>query len=272
MKNIDEIILSYSTRRIDKIYNHFKKQFCKEAANEFCKLQKGVVFIYTGFFVKNTGETDGPVGAYFLYKGLEKLGFEPIILTDIYSQNFFLDCSLICIEKGEDKEENFVLLLDKFKPVAHFSIERLGKDKQGFYKNAKGIDISEFTPKLDLLYSLGTSLKFAIGDGGNEIGMGFFYDFIQQNIYPNPCCIKCDYPIISSVSNWGAYGFLAYLQKFTKVQVLPNFGEVNNFLEYILSKGAIDGLSEKSQMSVDSKSILVDKEILEELNKIIFST
>lgn len=272
MKNLDQIILSYSQRGMDRIYNHYQKEFCKEAAVAFNELKKGVVFIYTGFFVQNTGETDGPIGAYFLYKGLEKLGFEPIILTDIFSRDFFFDSRLICIKKGEDTRENFISLLNELKPVANFSIERLGRDKQGFYKNSKNEDISEFTPKLDLLYSLADTLKLAIGDGGNEIGMGVFYDFLKQNVYANPCSIECDYPIIASVSNWGAYGFLAHLQFLTKVEILPSFSQINEFLEHILNKGAIDGLTKKAQMSVDSKSILVDKEILDKLNKLILNS
>lgn len=260
---IDKIILSHSTRGMDKLYNHYKIPFCKNASESFYDLKRGVVFIYTGFWANGMGETDGPVGAYFLYKSFATLGFEPIIITDKYCKDFFLDCK--CLYIKNDTKENFSNILSSHNPVAHFSIERLGRDKNGFYKNASGKDIGEFTKKLDILYELATTPTYAIGDGGNEIGMGNFSDFLSNSLHVNPTCVKCDFPIIASVSNWGAYGFIAYLQSYSKKKLLPSFKEVEIFLTHIVKCGANEGFSGENIMSVDAKGYKIDGEILDKL-------
>ena len=66
-KTIDDIILQYSSRGMDKIQEEFTVQHCKNACNEFVKIENGNVFIYTGFYGKGYAETDGPLGAYFLF-------------------------------------------------------------------------------------------------------------------------------------------------------------------------------------------------------------
>lgn len=266
---IDQIILSHSTRGMDKLYKHFNTPFCKKASESFYALKRGCVFIYTGFWANGMGETDGPVGAYFLYKAFEKLGFSPIILTDKYCQDFFIDCKVLYIDKGDDTEENFLKLLSSHETVAHFAIERLGQDKSGFYKNASGKDIGEFTSKLDNLFLMAKTPTYAIGDGGNEIGMGNFSHFLENSLHVNPTCIKSDFPIVASVSNWGAYGFIAYLEIYSKLKLLPTFKEVEYFLKHIVKCGANEGFSGENILSVDGKGYKIDEEILDKLNTAI---
>lgn len=265
MSKIDTIILQHSTRGMDKLYAHYKTSFCKNASESFYGLKRGVVFIYTGFWANGKGETDGPVGAYFLYKGFEKLGFSPLIISDEYCLNFFLECKALHVKKGEDTKEYFSSMLQSYKPIAHFSIERLGRDKNGFYKNVSGRDIREVTPKLDILFEMATTLKYAIGDGGNEIGMGNFKDFLENSLHVNPCVVRCDFPIVASVSNWGAYGFLSSLTQLSQQELLPTFHEVERYLKHIVSLGSTDGLSGKNILSVDGKGYMIDKEILQAL-------
>ena len=42
----------------------------------------GPVYIVTGFPVNDTFETDGPAGAFALYRLCEKMGHQPVIITD----------------------------------------------------------------------------------------------------------------------------------------------------------------------------------------------
>lgn len=264
---IDKIILKNSTRGMDKLYAYYKIPFCKNASESFYLLNRGYVFIYTGFWANGMSETDGPVGAYFLYRALNIIGFEPIIITDEYCNGFFPDCK--CLHVRDDSKDNLSNILASYNPVAHIAIERLGRDIDGFYKNSSGRDIGIYTKKLDILFDLATTPTYAIGDGGNEIGMGNFADFLSDCLHVNPTCVKCDYPIVSSVSNWGAYGFIAYLQKFSQAKLLPTFDEVKWFLSHIVKCGATDGFSGENIMSVDSKGYKIDKEILTELTKCI---
>jgi len=262
MKTIGDIILQDSNRGMKELSSSypFLKNTPLKAADELKKLKKGTVFIYTGFFVNHSAETDGPIGAYFLYKTLKKMGFNPIIITDKYCKDFFPKQKIIYIPTGKNPLNDYKKLLNKYKPVAHISIERCGKNTKGAYLNHKGEDISAFSADIDELFKLGgeNSLTIAVGDGGNEIGMGNFSSFFKEKNTPSYCNVTCDIPIVASVSNWGAYALIASIDK----ESIPTFEEADSYLEYIVSKGAVDGIYGLSKKSVDAKDWNLEKEIL----------
>lgn len=265
---IEEITLQHSTRHMDKIQAHFPKEHTKHAVEAFLKLKKGVVFIYTGFYVAGFAETDGPLGAYFLAKAFEKLGYTPIIITDAFCEDYFPEIKTLYIPLNGLSHDEYTLLLNTYKPVAHLSIERCGQNAQGDYVNARGVSVKEFTAPVDELFKLGsqTAPSFGIGDGGNEVGMGSFADVLQnKEFFYDYCVIPCDYPMIASVSNWGGYGFIAELEKQLHVALLPEFETVEKYLEFIVSKGSVDGIKRESVMSVDGKEWALEPEILQTL-------
>ena len=269
-KTVDEIILSYSTRGMDLIQKEYPKtQFCRKAVENFLELDSGIVFLYTGFYVQGHAETDGPVGTYFLALALEKLGYKPVIVSDKYCLEYFKDITPLYMPlSGTSKKDN-KKILKEYNPICHISIERLGRDSEGRYLNSKGIDISEHTAPLDELFMQAKKKAptIAIGDGGNEIGMGNFKEFTKEALHVEPCVVESDYPIVASVSNWGAYGFIAYLQFFTRKKLLPDIEEVEEYMEHILSLGCIDGLTGKNEKSIDGKEWHTEEEILLALNR-----
>ena len=162
------------------------------------------------------------------------------------------------------------MLLNTYKPVAHLSIERCGQNHEGLYLNSRGVDIKEFTAPVDELFKLGsqTAPSFGIGDGGNEVGMGSFAAILQdKELFYDYCVVPCDYPMIASVSNWGGYGFIAELERVLRVNLLPSFEEVEKYLEFIVSKGSVDGIKRESVMSVDGKEWALEPEILNALKE-----
>jgi hypothetical protein len=269
-KTIDEIILKHSDRGMDKLVAKHPKEYCKIAVQNFLELKLGVVFLYTGFYVKGFPETDGPLGTYFLALALEKIGHTPIIITDEYCQDYFRDIKTLYIPLDGLENDIYQNILNDFKPVCHISIERLGADEEGKYLNSRGVDIEKFTAPLDELFTLGSKKTptFAIGDGGNEIGMGNFRDFLKEVLYVSPNATISDFPIIASVSNWGAYGFIAYMQKFLKKELLPAFEDVEEYMDYILRLGCVDGIKCENTKSVDGKEWYIEEEILKELRTI----
>jgi len=270
---IEEIVLQYSTRGMDVLYESFPKNYTSIAGDNFLKLKKGKVFIYTGFYLAGYAETDGPAGTYFLYKALKKIGYEPIIITDSFCLDFFKGCKTIYLSHEDCNETNFLNLLEEHKPICHISIERCAQNINGIYQTSTGIDISEFTPSLDKLFELGnkTAPTFAIADGGNEIGMGNFKDFLQKKLDVIPSTTKCDFIMIASVSNWGAYGFIASLEKKLQRVLLPVFEEVDAYLDYIVSLGSVDGMSLKNEKTVDGKVWESESKILDDLRSYIKS-
>ena len=265
---IEDIVLQHSTRHMDIIQAHFPYEHTKRAVEAFLRCDKGVVFIYTGFYVAGFAETDGPLGAYFLAKSFEKLGYTPIIITDAFCEGYFPDIQTRYIPFEGLHVSEYEALLQTHKPIAHLSIERCGQNKEGLYLNSRGVNIKEFTAPVDELFTLGakSALSIAIGDGGNEVGMGNFASVLQNKEYFHDYCVTtCDHAIIASVSNWGGYGFIAELERVLHVNLLPTFEEVEAYLSFIVKKGSVDGIKRESVMSVDGKEWEIEPGILKAL-------
>lgn len=271
-QTIEEIILQHSTRNMDKIQTQLPYEHTKKAVHAFLSLDKGVVFIYTGFYVAGSAETDGPLGAYFLAKTFSTLGYTPIIITDSYCQDYFLDIKTLYIPLLGLSTQAYETLLNTYSPMCHLSIERCGKNAKGEYLNAKGVDIKAFTAPLDELFVIGSkrALSIGIGDGGNEVGMGNFKEILQNKEYfLDYCVISSDYSMIASVSNWGAYGFIAELEKTLHVSLLPSLNDLETYLRFIVEKGCVDGMKCEPALSVDGKAWEIEPMILDALKTYI---
>jgi len=262
---VDEIILQYSTRGMDVLQEKHPKEHCKEAVEAFKELDKGVVFLYTGFYVGGFAETDGPIGTYFLARALNSLGYKSVIITDEFCKDYFKEMETLYIPLNGHNEEYYHAILEEYNPICHFSIERCGRNTHGRYANLRGVCVSEFTAPVDELFILGAKTKptFAIGDGGNELGMGNFADSVTKYLSLTPCIVKSDFPIIATVSNWGAYGFIAYLDN----GLLPSFEDVDEYLDFIVDLGSVDGVSKINEKTVDGKEWAIEEDILEDLKK-----
>ena len=252
---IEDIILQKDRRNISVLRPYLQKDFVRKAA-DFILKQNGKIFIITGFYVNGSIETDGPLGAFSLARALYKLGNEIIFISDKYALPFLnLDLgfpkSVIEFPILNHKESKKFAedLSKKYNPSAVIAIERCGMTESGLYKNCRGKDISEYTAKLDYLFASNNTI--AIGDGGNEIGMGNSRKQIKENLEIEPCITKVKHLIIASVSNWGAYGLVASLGIITGKKLLPEISEIKSWLKMIVDNGAVDGFSEKSEMKVD---------------------
>lgn len=272
MNTVEGIIMRRSARGMDKLLPHLPADYCRGAASSLLGLQRGNVLIATGFYVAGFAETDGPPGAFFLAQALNALGFECTIVTDKYCAGFFdgggIDTEYIDIDANESKLN---CLLRKKQPVSLLSIERCGADETGDYKNMRGVSISSHTARLDHLFLEGMRRgipTYGIGDGGNEIGMGCFKETIERELSLSPCVTRVDYPIIATVSNWGAYGLCAYLQMLSGESVMPTADEVMNYIAEIAAKGSVDGVTREHSPTVDGFPQQVERETVELLNEI----
>ena len=111
-------------------------------------------------------------------------------------------------------------------------------------------DISAHTAKIDYLFhEFPTSI--GIGDGGNEIGMGNLVEGIRSEMLPiYPCITQVQHPLIATVSNWAAYGIVAYLSKKQGADYMK-FVTVRKILEQLVAQGVVDGVHQKAMLSVD---------------------
>ena len=82
-------------------------------------------------------------------------------------------------------------------------------------RNMRGEDVSPWSAPLDRLFTAGPWRTIAIGDGGNEVGMGALPAGLVAREVPLGSTIACVTPaeflITAGVSHWGAYGLIAGL-------------------------------------------------------------
>lgn len=118
-------------------------------------------------------------------------------------------------------------LLAQGMPAAVVSIEAPGANDAGVYHNAGSMDVSVLEAKIDALWAKLRELSVpsvAIGDLGNEIGMGKIADHIRSFVpftAHGECSCGCkggilaqstaDSIITATCSDWGCYGLMAAL-------------------------------------------------------------
>ena len=227
---IEDLLVARNLRGMQTVQAALEPGYFLRAAR-YLKDITGTVLIGTGFPVADSYETDGPVGALALYQCLEYLGAEPVIVCGTpLSTTLATDYRVHDIAVGNtggrvlnggtapvrlgggqragDPEISTLDALVKLAPSAVISIERPGLSAEGRYFNMRGEDITENCACFDYFVELAGCPTIAIGDGGNEIGMGNVRGVIEQlDIVPATTC--CDELLVADISNWGAYGLIA---------------------------------------------------------------
>ena len=155
------------------------------------------VFILTGFVLLpwNEAETDGIISsAIFARFLINAFGAKPVMIVPeqctkaIISMSRVLDFEVttdidnipdgaVCIveyTKSKDEEEKQAdEILSHGLPCAIISNEAPGRNKNGYYHNAVGINTTDYEAKYDVLFKKCQKLgiyNLSIGDLGNEIG------------------------------------------------------------------------------------------------------
>ena len=273
MGETESIILRHSGRGMNLLREYLPEDYCAEAAKEILSWPKGIVFLTTGFYVAGFAETDGPAGTIVVAKALKALDYRPVILTDSYCRDFFEpeDLEVIYLSFTVSREE-LMDLVAEYHPVGMISIERCGINTRNDFENMRGISIKEHTARTDLLFLKAPERRIptiGVGDGGNEIGMGNLQDVIREKLSLVPCAVPCDHLVIASVSNWGAYGLTAWLEKCTGEPVFPDYAAVNAFIEKTVEIGSVDGVTHERVPHVDGFSQDVEEEIVDALGEAV---
>lgn len=270
-QTLEEITLRYSKRGMNELKPHLSTDFCRKVAEKLLQLPKGsAIFLTTGFYVGGHAETDGPPGTYVAARALQLLGYRPIIVTDSYCEHLFdcIDVEVVYVPFTADNSF-FSNLIDQYKPACLISIERCGRNIDGEYANMRGVSIRKQTAPIDLMFLLAKQKKIltiGVGDGGNEIGMGNLSSIITEKLALKPCIIPVDELIIATVSNWGAYCMVAYLQLLSNEELLPSFEVIKDYLSYIISYGCVDGVTKENVTTVDGFPLSISEEIINSLH------
>lgn len=229
----------------------------------------GTVLIGTGFPVADTFETDGPAGAMVLYTALERMGARPVLVCD----------SPLCDVLAEDHRVHRIRAngggaarseareaLVELAPEVIVSIERPGLTAAGSYVNVRGEDITDRCARFDDFVESAACPTVAIGDGGNEIGMGNAGAALSD-LGIAPAATRCDELLIADVSNWGVYGLLAIIGYWRGEDLL---GAVSppELLSYLCGKGGVDGITRENAPTEDGLPAAAGMEIIRSLRSL----
>ncbi|MCP9483371.1 DUF4392 domain-containing protein [Shimia sp. CNT1-13L.2] len=114
-------------------------------------------------------------------------------------------------------------LMDTLNPDLFFSTERVGRNDFGVYHSMRGIDYGMGRSRVDLFFDQALERGVpvvAVGDGGNEIGMGKIADHVKAHVpYGDKCqcgcgggigaLTSCDVLVTAACSNWGCTAIAA---------------------------------------------------------------
>jgi len=235
-------------------------------AAQYLRDIRGTVIIGTGFPVTSTFETDGPVGAIALYDTLDALGAQPVLacgpplsrsLADDYR---VLELTARNLDSAQQEAEQQLLNLA---PAAIVSIERPGLAADNRYYNMRGEDITERCAIFDPFINAANCPTIAVGDGGNEIGMGNISEAIA-NLDIDPSVTGCDELLVADVSNWGAYGVIAILASWSGQDLLGKISPVE-ILDYLSARGSVDGVTRENTLTEDGLEAEEGLRVIQEL-------
>lgn len=250
-RQIEDLLVAKNLRGMKTVQPALPEGYYLRAARILNKC-KGHILIGTGFPVVDTFETDGPVGAIALYKALEELGATPVLVCGPpVSQALMKDYRVHEIRVGEHTEQKLEAFeaLYRYNPDAVLSIERPGQAADGGYYNMRGESISERTACFDTFIRHAKCPTIGIGDGGNEIGMGNISEALRDLDIVSSAT-KVDELLIADVSNWGAYGILAFLSLWNDVDLLEKVKPLE-ILEYLSNLGSVDGVTRQNELTED---------------------
>jgi len=232
------------------------------------------VVIITGFLVPEArkAETDGPPGSAVLGRALQRLGKQCLIVTDSACLDVVQACSgalrgpgVIAVPGAEEALETG--------PDCLVYVERLGQAEDGCYYNMRGEDISSWTSPLDGAAAIARERGIgviALGDGGNEAGMGSLGESLRP-LVPGfqscLCSVKADICLPVDVSNWGCYALSALLSSLSGQWLGHSPEEERAMLESMMRQGAVDGATRKRGMTVDGFSEQENRVLVESVRK-----
>jgi hypothetical protein len=250
-------------------------------------------------------ETDGPPGTFAIARAALGLGHRVTVVTDECNREVFAAASpfpskiTFVTYPPEDKMidgdwQDMKALVRSADIIV--ACERAGPAKDGNCYTMRGIDMNErgLIAPIHRIVEMGrqvpdivaTNVPFvAIGDGGNELGMGK----VLQNIVSNPkikngekiaAVTAADSLIAASVSNWGGYALAAaaalvrYGDSSGKEEssfahfleeCVPTEEDEIALLDRCVEKGCRDGVSGKVEATVDGMPLETSMKCLRDI-------
>jgi hypothetical protein len=249
------------------------------------RVQRGdPVLICTGWpsrswLMSGLTETDGPVGAGYLARFVEQcLGAVPLLVVEAslvpYAEVALRAAGLIVADvdtalraksgphnasvgavipfttNADEADAEARALLDRLNPGAIISIELPGANVDGEFHNVTARVVpTELVAKADALMRAAADrsvLTVGIGDGGNELGMGYVADAVRTYVASGDRIAPVtdvDVLVVGCISNWAGVAVGHALAALTGKPELLRTVDVLRITDRLSDAGAIDGLT-----------------------------
>ena len=268
-ERFETLLVTANLRGMQSLRGALPAGYLARAAEKLLSVQ-GVVLIGTGFPVLSTFETDGPAGAIVLYRYLQQHGVSPTLVCGepLFSKlRTEFSCLQLPLDAIAEAEAYSRAQLALWQPQLVLSIERPGLAADNRYYNMRGEDISQRCGCFDYFIRLASCPTIAIGDGGNEIGMGNLYQALAP-LAITPSVTKVDELIIADVSNWAAYA-LVMLCCAARQQQWHKHLPLHDIFTYLSARGSVDGVSRRNEHSEDNQPLAVTYQLLERFDRLM---
>lgn len=286
------VITANNTRGLDQMHLKPNVGGALEAACAFWSAPEVVVMV--GFKVpiaqeggsySGTQETDGPLGAAMIALAcLESRRPVSVVcdhhtqalveacLTELSGPTAVFDVTFFSFEPGNAARvalrcrQIATILTGGGRMPLIIPIETAGRTADGIARSMRGIDITAFNPNFDQLAAELLQVKcpmLAIGDGGNELGMGAVTGVPPAtNGLPMQADFAAHFVVKATVSNWGGY-FLYATDKLLRGQgdQMPRVDQHDRAIGEMLRLGAVDGFtlsSDPTFISAEGRPTAVD--------------
>lgn len=255
----------------------------------------GLIYIMSGFVLMpyNKAETDGIISSVLLARALIKaFNAKPVIICPEDAKPAVEALSALLTDSvakarvfTKDKSkaaECADAVIAEGQPKAVISIECSGANESGVYHNARGLDVTAVQAKQDILFEKLCKAgvpNLAIGDLGNEIGMGAIGEYIKENIPVSCGCksgivanTKADNIITATVSDWGCYSLIAMLAYIFENPDIMHTAEMQKAAMTVgVQNGLIDMYGEHIP-AIDGFGLEINCSIVTLMNELVKST
>ena len=242
-------------------------------------------------------ETDGPPGTVALARAALALGMRVVVVTDDCNREVFAAALERATGTSSTTSSSPVQLVSfgpnavaaDFEKLASscdllVACERAGPGPDGRCYTMRGTDMTGLVAPLHLLVEQCRAAQvpfLAVGDGGNEMGMGRVRDRIVKNIPKGGqigCVVAADRLIAASVSNWGGYALAAGAALMRAGddeaaivewvdKCLPTEQDEIDLLNRCVACGCRDGVSGKVEATVDGMPLETSLQCLRDIRR-----
>jgi len=135
--------------------------------------------------------------------------------------------------------------------------------------------LNHVIPQLDMVFHPPFDRPYtttAIGDGGNEMGLGALHEQIKTAVPKGGLIASsttADFVIPAGISNWAGYAMAATLSLLAEKPLLPPVGTEKEVVSAMVMAGAVDGCTKLQEVSVDGVDFNLYLHVIQQISQVV---